>query len=137
MPQPTAQAQPQPAAQAQAQAPVDEEMVGTLQAISGKGREECIRALQAAFGDPDRAFEYATMGIPAGMGAMPQGHPGAGFPAGHDQAMEGDYGDEDDGSVDPGAMGDLAAFAQNPQFQQLRQRMIQNPQFYQEFMQML
>jgi len=27
--------------------------------------------------------------------------------------------------------------AQNPNFAQLRQRMLQNPQFYQEFMQMI
>ena len=92
-------------------------MVGTLQAISGKGREECIRALQAAYGDPDRAFEYVTMGIPTGMGAgMPQGHPDMGAMAGQDMGMDDVYGDEDDGSVDPAAMGDLAAFAQNPQF---------------------
>ena len=50
---------------------MNEEVVGTLQATTGKTREECVRALQAAFNDADRAFEYLLTGIPAmapGMG---------------------------------------------------------------------
>ncbi len=104
---------------------VDEETVGTLQAISGKGREDCVRALQAAFGDPDRAFEYLQMGIPnmAGAGMPMGGMPHGAMPMGGDVDMYGDEEGEEDGS----GLGDLAAFAQNPQFQALRQRIIQNP----------
>lgn len=36
-------------------------------AISGKPREVCVQALAAAFGDPDRAFQYLTDGIPQQM----------------------------------------------------------------------
>ena len=57
---------------------VDEETVGTLIAISGKPREMCIRALQAAYGDPDRAFDYLQVGIPNNAG----GDGGAGAGAG-------------------------------------------------------
>jgi hypothetical protein len=58
----------QPSATANA-APVDEETVATLIAISGKPRDLCIRALQAANGNPDVAFEFLTMGIPSGQEA--------------------------------------------------------------------
>eukprot|EP00351_Strombidinopsis_sp_SopsisLIS2011_P003180 CAMPEP_0116876152 /NCGR_PEP_ID=MMETSP0463-20121206/8166_1 /TAXON_ID=181622 /ORGANISM="Strombidinopsis sp, Strain SopsisLIS2011" /LENGTH=60 /DNA_ID=CAMNT_0004522615 /DNA_START=605 /DNA_END=787 /DNA_ORIENTATION=- len=55
-----------------------------------------------------------------------------------------DYGDEheDEGSMDPsalpeGGVNDLMALANNPQFAMLRQRIMQNPSFYNEFMSML
>ena len=73
---------------------------------------------------------FLESGIPAaggaeGMGAM--------------DGMDPDYGDEeelDDSGMDPGTAA-LAQFAQNPSFLALRDRMVQNPQFYNEFMQML
>ena len=102
---------------------VDEETVGTLIAISGKERDECVRALQAAFGDPDRAFEYLQTGIPNMAGA---GLPMGGMPPMGGQGDVDMYGDEE-GEDDGSGLGDLAAFAQNPQFQALRQRIIQNP----------
>lgn len=74
---------------------VDEETVGTLIAISGKQRDECVRALQAAFGDPDRAFEYLQIGIPnmaGGAGGMMPPMGGLG-----DTDMYGDEEGEDDG----------------------------------------
>lgn len=80
------------------------------------------------------------MGIPGAGGA------GAGADFGfapthnagmQDQMMEEAYGDEgDDDSADLGG-NPFEQFASNPGFQQLRQRILQSPQFYQEFMQML
>jgi hypothetical protein len=56
--------------------------------------------------------------------------------------MAADYGDEgEEGSMDPGmsegGIQDLMALANNPQFAMLRQRIMQNPNFYNEFMTML
>jgi hypothetical protein len=40
-------------------------------AISGKPRELCVRALQAAYGNPDAAFEFLMSGgIPSGNDAV-------------------------------------------------------------------
>lgn len=52
---------------------MNEETVGNLIALSGKPREACVQALMAAFGDPNVAFEYLTIGIPqmlSGMGGL-------------------------------------------------------------------
>jgi hypothetical protein len=59
------------------------------------------------------------------QGAMPQG----GMPPMGGMGYEDMYGDEEgeEGEDDGSGLGDLAAFAQNPQFQALRQRIIQNP----------
>jgi UV excision repair protein RAD23 len=81
-----------------------------------------MQALRAAFGNPDRAFEFLMSGIPAeGMGA-------AGGDVGDD-----DYGDEE-GSADVGAGAGgnpFAALASNPNFALIRQRILQDPNFYQ------
>jgi hypothetical protein len=70
-------------------------MVATLVAISGKDAELCAKALQAAFGDADRAFEYLTNGIPqnmagAGVGAGAGMGAGAGAYAEEEGSYEGD-----------------------------------------------
>lgn len=117
--QPVAQpvAQPAPVQQAQPLSPADEEKIANLIAFSGASREKCIRALEAAGGDPNIAFEFISSGIPqqrpAGQGHGGQSHGGA------------------------GAQGGLAAFVNSPQFAQIRQRLLQDPNFYQEFMAML
>lgn len=69
-PQPVQPAQPEvPAAKA--------EDVATLVAITGKDPEMCTKAIQAAFGDLDRAFSYITDGIPQNL-AQPGGNAGGG-----------------------------------------------------------
>jgi UV excision repair protein RAD23 len=98
--------------------------------ISGKSHDECVAALRAAFNDPNRAYEYLMTGIPANaMGGAPPA--GAAPSQGSAPAYGGDdYGDE---GADAGG-NPLAALANNPNFEQLRQRIVQDPQFYQQFM---
>jgi UV excision repair protein RAD23 len=105
--------------------------VNELIMISGKPRDQCILALRAAFGNPDRAFEYLLSGVNL---AAVANQPGAGAEAaGYDDGD--DYGDEE-GSADPMAMGGnpFAALASNPNFNVIRQRILQDPSFYQQFM---
>ena len=80
--------------------------------ISGKPRDQCILALRAAYGNPDRAFEFLLSGV--NLNALSSqigagGQPGAegGQPGGEDFGA--DYGDEE-GSEDVG--GNPFAFLQ-------------------------
>lgn len=83
--------------------------------ISGKTRDQCLLALRAAQGNPDVAFEILLSGgVPVGEG-------------GGSEEFGDDYGDE---SEDPMAGNPLAAIAQNPNFQLIRQRILQDPAFY-------
>jgi len=96
-------------------------------AISGKGRDICSQALAAAFGDPDRAFQYLTDGIPQQQMPANAMQPVGGE---HEHEAEGDdYGSEDipEGNQDFAA---ILEMAQNPNFAQLRARIMQNPAFY-------
>lgn len=76
--------------------------------------------------DPNVAFELLMI-EPEQLAQMQMQHQMMG---GDMEEDDGEYGDED---MDGQGSG-LAAFVNNPQFQQLRQRMLQNPAFFQEFM---
>lgn len=85
-----------------------------------------MAAYRAAFGNPDRAFEYLMSG--GGGGA-------------NQSEFADDYGDEEGGEpVGAGAgagagANPFAALAGNPNFAMIRQRILQDPNFYNQFMQ--
>lgn len=87
--------------------------------ISAKSREACVAALRAAFGDPNRAFEYLMSGANFAEGAE-----------GGEGMEEDGYGDEE-GSADMSGANPFAALASNPNFALIRQRILQDPNFYQ------
>ena len=106
--------------------------------ISGKPKDLCVRALAAAQGIPDVAFEFLM------SGHIPEA------PAGGNPGGQADYGDEemaDAGgapggglgqyNLDPTTMQAIQALISNPSFPMIRQRMIQDPQFSAQFMQQL
>lgn len=96
-----------------------EATVNELVMISGKPRDQCILAIRAAFGNPDRAFEFLMSGVNLQALASGGGEPGAGVGAGAQ-----DYGDEygeEEGSSEPMAGGNPFAFlSQNPNFALIR-----------------
>lgn len=92
----------------------------------GFPRDQCVAAYRAAFFNGDWAVDYLLNGIPEGIlddapashgHAPPVSHPGAG------------------GLPAPGGAGpDFSALTSNPMFEQLREWIIQDPQFFQQFM---
>lgn len=105
--------------------------VNDLVMLTGRTKEECTLALRAAQGVPDIAYEILASGMPLNqLGQMP---------AGGDDIGD-DYGDE--GEEDPSIGGGMpaganpfAALAANPNFALIRQRILQDPNFYNQFMQ--
>jgi hypothetical protein len=90
-----------------------------------------MRALRAAFYNPDRAVDYLLNGIPENQDQQQQQQqqPAPSTGGGMPTAPTGDMGD----------MGDnpLAFLQNNPMFSQLRERIIREPQFFQTFMNQL
>jgi len=95
--------------------------------ISGRGREDCIKAYRFTNNNPDIAFEVLLSGQPIPDKPLGQGPEG-------DEA-DGGYGDEDgQGLPDAGGLGNLnldpetmqaiQALVNNPSFPMIRQRMI-------------
>lgn len=117
--------------------------VNDLIAITGKSKEQCTLAIRAAQGNPDVAYEILASGMPLNE-AMLSGAAGAGAGAGGGAAAGDDYGDEYGDEGDDGAAGGMpaganpfAALASNPNFGMIRQRILQDPNFYNQFMQQL
>lgn len=114
-----------------------DEAVASLMGL-GFPQEQVVRALRAAYNNPERAAEYLFNGIPAGVedraGPAPAGRPAA--PPQPDMgAGEGDEGDE--GDIGEGGMPDMQALLQNPQAMQMMMQMMaaQNPQLLQQMQQ--
>ena len=87
----------------------------------GFPRDQCEACLRAAFFNGDRAVEYLLGGIPEGLESQPaRAHPVPGQAPGPG------------GPVNPAAgLGDLSEIANNPMFEQIRERIIQDPAFFQ------
>lgn len=132
---PTAQpAQAQPAqaqpAQEEEALPAEVELAITeLQAISGKDRDLCIRALAAAHNIPDIAFEFLISGhipeMPIGGGEGEEG----GEPYGDEEMGEEGENPLSQYNLDENTMQAIQTLVQNPSFPMIRQRMISDPNF--------
>lgn len=83
-------------------------------------REQVVQALRASFNNPDRAVEYLLTGIPAQLFEDPPEDP----PEAQEQLQ--------DQSQDP-----LAFLRLQPQFQQMRQVIQQNPQLLNNLLQQI
>ena len=92
----------------------DESQLQDLEAISGQSREDCIRALRAARGDPNLAFEVLQNGLPEPDEASVNSDEPE---APHQNVFE--------------------ALASNQNFQAIRQRIVSDPAFFNQFMQQL
>lgn len=106
-----------------------EELESTLTELQSLGysRDECMRALRAAFYNPDRAAEFLFTGIPEQPEEQPA--PGASAPG---AGVGG--GDATGGAGD--ATG-LEFLRNNPMFTAIRERIIREPNFFQTFMNQL
>ena len=126
---------------------MDEEAINTLVGITGKDRDRCIQALQVTQGNLDMACSLLFEGVsPEQLQQMAAGAgAGAGIGGGADDYGQ-EYGSEDPGAgmmpgMGAGAPGgganDFSELLQNPAWATISERLRTNPQFYQEFMQML
>ena len=110
--------------------------VNDLVAITGKSKDQCTLALRAAQGNPDVAYEILASGMPLNAAMLSGAGAGAGAGLGEGEGDYGDdYGDEGEEGSMPAGANPFAALAQNPNFGMIRQRILQDPNFYQQFMQ--
>lgn len=131
---PASQAQAQPAAAQEqpAAASFTPEQQADLTEMESMGfpRDQCEAALRAAFGHKERAIEYLLTGIPDNIpqqqeAQQPASNPAGGAPTGGA------------GAAGAGGAGDFSSLVNNPMFGQLRERILQDPNFFQQFMQQL
>lgn len=113
------------------------ELENTLKEMQDMGfpRDECMRALRAAFYNPDRAVDYLLNGIPADL-QQDQPQP-ARYSAGAGAATGDDMDEYDDEPADTTGANPLSFLQNNPMFEQLRQRLVSEPAFFQTFMSQL
>ncbi|EMD37713.1 hypothetical protein CERSUDRAFT_83454 [Gelatoporia subvermispora B] len=105
----------------------------------GFERDQVMRALRASFNNPDRAVEYLFNGIPAHLEATAAGTPAPApnlFQLAQQQQQQQQQQATGGFPGMPGGV-DLAALQNNPQFQQLRQVIAQNPALVQPLIQQL
>lgn len=100
----------------------------------GFEREQVVRALRAAFNNPDRAVEYLFNGIPAGYDA-PAPAPSAPSSAAPPAATGGAAAPS--GAAAPAGSGVFDFLRQHPQFTMLRQMVQTNPQLLQSVLEQL
>lgn len=105
--------------------------VNDLVAITGKSKDQCTLAIRAAQGNPDVAYEILASGLPLNEAMLSGAGAGLPNPAGGDDYGD-EYGDEgDDGAGGmPAGANPFAALASNPNFGMIRQRILQDPNFY-------
>ena len=116
-----------------------EAAVNELVAISGHPRDQCLKALAACRFIPDIAFELLMSGAP--IPDAPLGGAQGANEGNEDQEMA-DYGDEgaggeanlDNYDLDEDTKNAIMAMVNNPNFTQVRARMIQDQNFAATFM---
>jgi UV excision repair protein RAD23 len=109
----------------------------------GFPKEDVIKAMRAAYNNPDRAVEYLMTGIPEAMAVEPsapqpeaQGNQQAAQQQPQDQPFN-MFAPADRGQQQQQSSGPLAALRNNPQFQTLRALVQQSPELLQPMLQEL
>jgi UV excision repair protein RAD23 len=99
----------------------------------GFEREQVVKAMRAAYNNPDRAVEYLFNGIPVGRDTQPQQ---AANPQPRETPPNVEPIDEGDDQEQAGT-GNLDFLRNQPQFHQLRQAIQNNPQLLEPLLQQL